>query len=116
MAEKFDQIGLSCRARSATAAAIGALACAAAAVAQCPQGWLTPQGYLDNNVRALTVYNGQLIAGGDFLVADNSVHVNHVARWDGASWQPLGSGLGPPLYGTVYALAVYNGDLIAGGA
>jgi hypothetical protein len=34
-----------------------------------------------------------------------------IARWKGGAWQPLGSGVGS----TVRALAVHNGELIAGG-
>jgi hypothetical protein len=65
-------------------------------------------------VRALTVYKGQLIAGGDFNVADG-VDVNGITRWDGSGWQPLGSGV----YGTrfsVIALIDYDGKLIVGGS
>lgn len=54
-------------------------------------------------VRALEVYNGELIAAG------NDANVGHVARWDGSSWQPEGGGLG----GTVVALAQHDGDLVA---
>lgn len=56
--------------------------------------------------------NGDIIAGGDFSVA-NGGPGNAIARWNGTAWVPLGSGL----TGTVYALTVAaNGDLIAGGA
>ena len=59
---------------------------------------------------AIAVYNGDLIAGGDFTLANGS-QAFHVARWDGTSWHPLGGGL----LGTVNALAVYGGELIAAG-
>lgn len=53
-------------------------------------------------------------AGGTFLMS-GTAWVNHVARWDGARWSPLGAGTDGP----VDALAVYDdGDgpaLIAGG-
>ena len=42
------------------------------------------------------------------------VVVNGIARWDGFAWQPLGSGMSLG-FGGIAALAVYNGDLIAGG-
>jgi hypothetical protein len=35
-----------------------------------------------------------------------------VARWDGAAWHALGGGMN----GTVYALAEYDGQIVAGGA
>jgi hypothetical protein len=38
--------------------------------------------------------------------------VNHIAKWDGASWSPLGDGVN----NWVYALKVHGGDLYAGGA
>lgn len=67
-------------------------------------------------VRALTVFNGDLIAGGSFDVA-GGVTVNAIARWDGVAWHPLGSGTG--FYGSgtgeVMALAVANGQLYVGG-
>ncbi len=60
----------------------------------------------------------QLIAGGDFHVA-GGVAVNSIARWDGASWNPLGTGVSGP----VSALATWDPDgsgpqssqLVAGG-
>jgi len=51
-----------------------------------------------------------LIAGGYFTTA-GGVTANGVASWNGTHWQPLGNGI----YGTVWALTVYNGELIAGG-
>lgn len=71
-------------------------------------------------VHALTVYNGDLIAGGDFVTAGGQ-DVNYIARWDGSAWYPLTSGgqsgVGPiTLTNTrVRALTVYDGDLIVGG-
>ena len=43
-------------------------------------------------VSALTVYNGELIAGGDFTTAGGT-RASYIARWNGATWQPLGSGM-----------------------
>jgi len=36
----------------------------------------------------------------------------HIAKWNGTTWSPLGAGLN----GDVYALAVFNNELYAGGA
>src|SRR5207247_5310154 len=66
---------------------------------------------LDGDVQSFTVYNNNLIAGGTFTTAGGAT-MNHVAQWDGSGWHPVGSGIGGP---NVYALAVYNGALIAGG-
>jgi len=60
----------------------------------------------------------QLIVGGGFIAA-GGVSVNHIARWDGVSWQPLGSGMNA----SVLALTTFDPDdngpqlprLIAGG-
>jgi hypothetical protein len=72
-------------------------------------------GVSDTWVSALTVYNGELIAGGVFTAA-GGVDASKIARWNGSIWQPLGSGmLGGGSYAGVYALTVYNGELIAGG-
>ena len=65
-------------------------------------------------VYALTVYNGELIAGGDFTTA-GGVPCSYIARWNGSDWQPLGSGMAGGDYRYVAALTVYNGELIAGG-
>jgi trimeric autotransporter adhesin len=62
------------------------------------------------SVAALTVYNGDLIAGGAFRILSGGP-ANHIARWDGQAWQPLGSGMSDH----VLTLTTYNGDLIAGG-
>lgn len=61
------------------------------------------------SVRVLGVLaNGDLVAGGQFSVPGGY----GIARWDGATWSPLGSGPG----GIVLALTLLaNGDLIAGG-
>jgi len=70
-------------------------------------------------VNALTVYNGDLIAGGSFVTAGGQ-DVNYIARWDGTQWHPFTSGgqsgMGPVQNNMeVIALTVYDGDLIAGG-
>jgi hypothetical protein len=65
------------------------------------------------SVLALTVFNGELIAGGMFDDLDGTATSN-IARWDGTNWQPLGSGLSG-LNSFVRALTVYQGKLIAAG-
>jgi hypothetical protein len=64
------------------------------------------------DVRALMVYEGDLIAGGNFDTA-GGVEAASIARWDGSQWHPLGAGIDNAY---VNALFVYNGDLIAGGS
>lgn len=79
-------------------------------VTGCPSQWDALSTGMNGVVRALTTYNGELIAGGDFTSA-GGVAANRIARWDGSTWQPLGSGMNA----AVKALTVYNGELIAGG-
>ena len=66
---------------------------------------------MNSDVVTLTIYNGDLVAGGAFTNA-GGIDANHIARWDGITWQPFGSGIN----GVVYSLTVYDGELIAGGA
>jgi hypothetical protein len=63
------------------------------------------------NVQAVIPYQGDLVVGGGFTQAGGQV-VNRIARWDGATWSPLGSGFDSF---QVRALAAYEGDLVAGG-
>ncbi|MCC6676649.1 MAG: hypothetical protein IT436_05850 [Phycisphaerales bacterium] len=73
---------------------------------------------LSHEVFSLAVYDSSLIAGGKFTSA-GGVPIFHIARWDGAAWSGLARGIDdiPPISGSssVYALAVYGGELIAGG-
>ncbi len=70
---------------------------------------------IDDNVIALTVYNGNLIAGGRFITTGDGPAI-HVAQWDADQWSPLGGGVGnPTINEAVFALAVYDDKLIAGG-
>jgi hypothetical protein len=83
-----------------------------------PTGHWETIGNLNNIVYAITIYDGDLIAGGAFTEAAGT-QANHIARWDGDSWHALGSGVRYEIQGVdigyVKALAVYNGNLIAAG-
>lgn len=57
-------------------------------------------------VLALTVWNGQLVAGGDFTGGG----VDYIAQWDGSAWQPIGTG---GFATAVHDLTVWNGKLVA---
>lgn len=65
---------------------------------------------MNNTVRAVIVWNGYLIAAGDFTTAGGAP-MSRIAKWNGTSWTPLGSGMN----GSVRDLEVYNNDLYAGG-
>jgi len=59
--------------------------------------------------------DGSLYVGGSFTTADG-VTANNIARWNGSSWQPIGSGAGAGGYETVRALAFGpDGSLYAAG-
>ena len=68
----------------------------------------------------VTLANGDLIAGGEFLTA-GSVICNHIARWNGSTWSSLGSGInglapvaGGPIVHDLRLLA--NGSVLVAGA
>jgi hypothetical protein len=63
-----------------------------------------------NSVRAITEYGGEIVIGGVFTSIDGA-SINHVARWDGTAWRPLGTGVD----GTVLAFREWNGELLVGG-
>lgn len=64
-------------------------------------------------VRSLAVLpNGELVAGGSFVVAGGTV-VNRVARWDGVAWRAFGAGVDGDC---LALLALADGSLVAGGS
>ena len=73
--------------------------------------WRPVAAGLSGTVHAMTSFNGALIAAGALYEASGVTVVN-IARWTGATWTRLGAGLPGPV---VLALAVYQGDLVAGG-
>jgi hypothetical protein len=75
-------------------------------------------GYSNGVWSLATLPNGDLVAGGRFTAAGGG-SANHIARWDGTNWSPLGSGIGGGLQfkSVVTALkALPNADLVAGGS
>jgi hypothetical protein len=72
---------------------------------------IPPNQAPDGAVEATAVDSaGNLYIGGDFTKVGNMT-ANYIAKWDGKSWSPLGSGMS----GSVFALAVSGTDLYAGG-
>lgn len=53
-----------------------------------PNGDEPPRG----QINAMTVFNGNLIVGGEFTVA-GAATVSHIARWDGSQWHDMGGGV-----------------------
>lgn len=76
--------------------------------------WTSPGGGMNGTVRALIVYNGDLIAAGNFTEA-GGVAAPTIARWDGAAWHPMGSGASGNPNSMVFDLELYDGDLYAAG-
>ncbi|MFM9028130.1 MAG: hypothetical protein ACKOQ6_09040, partial [Bacteroidota bacterium] len=72
-------------------------------------GWMPING-LNGRVRSMVMYNGNLIAAGDFTSP------NHVAKYNGSTWQVMGDGIGNAATDKIYCLAVYNNILFAGGS
>jgi hypothetical protein len=66
--------------------------------------WQPLDSGLDGEVWSLVVGPDGLYAGGDFNES--------ISRWDGSSWNSLDGGM---ISGTVYALAILGGNVIAGG-
>jgi trimeric autotransporter adhesin len=69
-------------------------------------------GAASGQVICFAVYNGELYAGGGFSGMGGVAGTQYFARWNGTSWQSVGSGVNS----SVSALGVYNGELIVGGA
>ncbi|MEX2218517.1 MAG: GC-type dockerin domain-anchored protein [Phycisphaerales bacterium] len=69
-------------------------------------------GVNNNQVFALTVFDGSLIAGGMFTAAGGVAGTTRIARWDGQGWSALGSGIN----NLVFTLGTFEGGLYAGGS
>jgi hypothetical protein len=88
----------------------------ATASAQCVPTWLPGEGIpgVSSAINALIKYDDgdgeKLYAAGTFATAGTST-ATRIAVWDGAEWQPMGSGL----QNTCFSLAVFNGKLYAAG-
>jgi HYR domain-containing protein len=82
--------------------------------------WIPLGSQMDARVSALAVFDDgsgpALYVGGDFTTAGGLAEASRIARWDGASWSALGSGVELP----VAALAVFDDGggaaLYAGGS
>jgi len=78
----------------------------------CSPSWLPTFGGqpgTSNEVKALLVFDdggGPALYAGGYFKSAGGVAVNYIARWDGSSWTPLGSGLGQS--GVVNSLAVFD--------
>lgn len=75
--------------------------------------WSPVGGGIDHGVIALEVFDDgidevpALYAGGFFFMAGN-VAANHIARWNGRNWSPVGAGMGGDIFPTVWALRSFD--------
>ena len=75
------------------------------------QHWLPVGGGVKGTIiKALTVYEGKLLVGGDYYLAGD-VPVNNIAAWDGTEWTAFSNGFD----GTVYTFCNIGKQLYAGG-
>jgi hypothetical protein len=75
-------------------------------------------GALSDTVSALVMIGSDLYAGGNFLnIYGSPGFTNYISRWDGASWHGVGvvDEVDEDFNGPIFALAVLDGKLIAGG-
>jgi trimeric autotransporter adhesin len=75
---------------------------------------------IGGTVRAFADFGGELFAGGEWFAAKGGV-IRGLARFDGADWRPVGTGIDlvnytfPPLNTQVAAMAIFNGELVFAG-
>jgi len=74
-----------------------------------------PGVYNGDVVAAAVSAAGDLYVAGSFRKSDSSVGANHVARWDGRRWHPLGEGVSGNLE-RVRAIAAHGTDVYVAGA
>lgn len=76
--------------------------------------WSSLSTGFNDGVFALTVFNGELYAGGKFTATgDNLTSLNHIAKWDGIQWTAVGEGFDDVV--TALCVDSINNKLIAGG-
>ena len=89
-----------------------------------PSGWTdlftnANYGGPDNYAMKLVEFDGMVVVGGEFTEIGGELssiaEANNIAAFDGNGWVELDGGLTGGDLSRVFALAVYNGDLIVGG-
>jgi hypothetical protein len=71
------------------------------------------EGLLNNTVYAIAISGNDVYVGGFFTDAGGDPNADYIARWDGTSWNALGT---TPLNGLVYAIAISGNDVYVGGS
>lgn len=75
------------------------------------QSWEAVGQGLNSLAYCMTIYNGELVVGGQFTVAGGQP-ASKLAKWNGTSWSSF---TGEAFDGTVKAAYVWNGKLYVGG-
>jgi len=70
------------------------------------------------NVASMCVFRGDLYAAGSFRTTSGGNPLTRIARWNGASWLPVGAGIGPVNSGSfiVSSMRVFNDRLVVSGS
>ncbi len=109
--------------RRALAAAATLHILAGAAVGQCAHGWadgLAEPGVTlaTSMVRGLTTYDdgsGPALFASGWIATAGGSPANRIAKWNGANWSPLGTGISGQTGAGPRVMAVYSGQLYVGG-
>ncbi|MFA6045351.1 MAG: immunoglobulin domain-containing protein [Phycisphaerales bacterium] len=119
MSDRYIPNGNASSVRQLFLALAALLGLVSAARAQCPEGWLQgeQQAGFTSNVYCMTTWDpdgagplpARLVVGSTGDIP--GLQSTKIAMYDGANWIALGDGFNS----SVNALAVYNGDLYAGG-
>jgi len=73
--------------------------------------FINEAGLGPNSSRTVTTWQGDVYLGGDWSFTRDGVLYDHIMRWDGEAWYPLGSGCD----GKVKSIRVINDQLIVAG-
>jgi len=69
----------------------------------------------NHGVTSMAVYNNKLYIGGRFTALGVIANTGHVGRYDGASWEAVGTGIAGDNTVYVNTLMPYGADIVAGG-
>ena len=69
----------------------------------------------NGGVSDIAVHAGKVYAAGGFQNAGNNANADHLAVWDGTSWEPFCNASGPAFTGNVTSLEIIDQVLYAGG-
>jgi hypothetical protein len=74
------------------------------------------EGVLNGSVNAIAISGTDVFVGGSFTNAGGVPGANRIARWDGTSWNALGTGITGGFFPAVYAIAISGNDVYVGGS